>query len=125
MGKLKRATPEAVKLRIVELRAHGYTLPEIAAEVGMARNTVTVILREMRLRYAAEQISDVPYDMDESYYWREARTQPSRPAGEVLDWRLTPAERAHRQHATPNPRRRGLGERIADAVARMVDEQPG
>lgn len=74
-----------------ELHAAGVNLSSIARQVGIDRGTVAGIVTPP---------TDVPNDMNyKEYYWPHvAPPTPSAPAAEVLDYRLSRAERAALQH---------------------------
>lgn len=78
--------------QIYELYSRGdMTISAIARAVGLSRDIVKAII---------EPPPDVPRDMEyKDYFWPHvAPPPPSAPAAEVLDWRLSPRERAARQH---------------------------
>jgi hypothetical protein len=74
-----------------ELHANGMTLSAIARQIGVNRDTIAAIINPA---------TDVPSDMNYvDYYWPHiAPPPPSAPAAEVLDYRLSRAERAALQH---------------------------
>lgn len=77
-----------------ELRSQGMTYPAIAAAIGCGRSAVIRSLTNYRAPDAP--IADEPTDVE---YWpRIVPPAPRVPAAVALDYRLSPRERALRQH---------------------------